>query len=93
VLVMNFVRGLAEIAREAVPAGVWSGIAGASGAILQMPPWLIGLGQAVIVVAFVLRGLDKRLAKINELDAKVTSLTVRVDALERATPAPLKLVP
>lgn len=80
-------RAAFEVAKDAAPAGACSGAASAVGMAAQAPPWLIALGQAVIVVYFTVRAIDKREkarnAKITELDNKVTAITGRLDRLER----------
>jgi hypothetical protein len=76
---------LVEGFKDAVPAaGAAAGTAGA-GAVLGAPGWLVGLGQAVVVVFFTLRGIDKRLAErdraVAELDGKVSTLKGRIEGL------------
>lgn len=76
----------ASAVREVVPAGIASAVTTAGGAALTQPPWLIALGQAVIVIWFTVRAIDKRMSnlhrQVNEVKGVTESLTARLNALQ-----------
>lgn len=82
--------GAVDMAKDAVPAAAVVGTATVSGSVLNAPTWMIGLGQAIIVVYFTLRGVDRRQrqrdARLEELSGRVESLHGRIDGLACATP-------
>ncbi len=87
---------ISGLLRDTVPAGTLSGVTSLGGAALQIPPWLIALGQAMIVVWGVMAAIDRRRKQdriaFTELAASVDTLTVRFNRLAcqngRPTPPP-----
>lgn len=71
-------RGALEAAKDAVPAAGAVGAASVGGAALGAPTWLLGLAQAVIVVYFTLRGVDRRQ---RERDGRLSALEGEVAAV------------
>lgn len=82
--------GAVDAAKDAIPAaGAVGGVSLAAGAI-SAPTWLVGLAQAIIVVYFTLRGVDRRQKArdktLAELSGRVDSLHGRIDGLACAQP-------
>src|SRR5512133_1742313 len=71
-------RGAVEAAKDAVPAAGAVGAASVGGAAMGAPAWLLGLAQAVIVVYFTLRGVDRRQ---RERDQQLAALDGEVQAI------------
>lgn len=74
----NVARGAVEAAKDAIPAAGAVGAASAGGAAMGAPAWLLGLGQAVIVVYFTLRGVDRRQ---RERDKRLAAMEAEVSAV------------
>lgn len=72
-------KGLIEIAKEAIPMSAGVAVTGVSGAVLAAPSWLIAVGQAAIVVIFTVKAIDKRLARLHKA---VNQLRGEVEVLE-----------
>ena len=89
VAVAQMARGAVDAVKDTAPAVGAVGAAQVGGAVLGAPSWLLGLGQAVIVVFFTLRGVDRRQrqrdqerdADVKELRGEVSTLAGRINGL------------
>lgn len=64
-------RSFTTLLSDALPAAAGVTVAQVAGTIASAPSWLTGLGQAVIVVVFTLRGIDKRNQRLADAVAEV----------------------
>lgn len=86
-------RGLSQLAAEVVPAGASAGAVGLVGTLAAAPAWLLALGQAVVVVIFTVRAIDKRMERlhvaVNETRGEVEMLRGRFRGLACMSGEPL----
>jgi hypothetical protein len=78
-------RAMFDSVRDAAAAALGAGATTVGGSVVGAPGWLIGLGQAVVVVFFTLRGIDRRMKALkdeqDEIRGQLHTLKGRVDAL------------
>ncbi len=82
-VVRNAATTAIDTAKDAMPAAGVVGVATIGGVSIGVPPLLVGLGQAAIVVYFTLRGVDRRMkerdVEVKELAGAIATLAGRFE--------------
>jgi hypothetical protein len=68
-----------EALKDAVLAAAGVSAVEVGGVVTGASSWLIGLGQAVIVVAFTLHGIDRRLKGLSDAQDKLRGRLARLE--------------